>query len=155
MAFFDELEQMVTQTSDRLSQLAKEMVDQSQFSREKAQLQYELDQLYKDLGKTVYRNAAEDAAEDIAGKIEAIRKVTESLEAKTKEYYQAKGVVLCSNCGKEVDPGFAFCPACGQKVEAPEVKPEAPEAKPEEAAAPQEEKPAETAEADESETAEE
>lgn len=153
MAFFDELEQMVTQTSDRLSQIAKEMVDQSQFSREKAQLQYQLDQLYRDLGKTVYRNAAEDAAEDVSGKIEEIRTLIGTLEAKEKEYYKAKGVILCSNCGKEVDPGYAFCPACGQKVEAAEpAKEDAPEAQPEEPVAPASEETAETA--DSGETAE-
>ena len=55
--------------------------------------------------------------------------------------------MYCWRCGREVRDGMAFCPACGQKVEAPEVKPEAPEAKPEEAA--------ETAKADKTETAEE
>ena len=56
----------------------------------------------------------------------------------------------CSNCGKEVDPGYAFCPACGQKVEAAEpAKEDAPEAQPEEPVAPASEETAETADSDE------
>lgn len=32
----------------------------------------------------------------------------------------------CAKCGKPIDPGWAFCPACGQRIEAPPPAPSLP-----------------------------
>ena len=49
-----------------------------------------------------------------------------SIEALKEHVRKIKGVLLCQNCGAEVDAENDYCGKCGTKIEKPEPVEEAP-----------------------------
>ena len=84
------------------------------------------------IGEAVY--AAFGAGEDVAANkenCEAIKTAQARLDELAVELLRAKGIKKCVKCGKEMELGVKFCPACGaQQPEEP--KEEKTEEKPEE-----------------------
>ncbi|NLD87971.1 MAG: hypothetical protein GX633_06905 [Clostridiales bacterium] len=85
----------------------------------------EIDAIYKDLGRLVYDvHAGEEVSnETIDSLLTSIDSKKELIIDLKAELADLKNSVVCPCCGKENVKDYAFCPACGTKLECEEECP--------------------------------
>lgn len=79
-----------------------------------------LDQLYRAIGEAVYAANAEKPLEGLEEEFEAVQAVMENIADFNEQLNTKKGIIFCSECGREASKGEKFCAACGTKL--PEVE---------------------------------
>lgn len=117
---------------DILDQIAKEAKKAGEFVAEKAvfvkdyavntwsaaDLRNKMNELYKAIGKAVYKAATEevDTAKEIEAYIEELKGLDAALAEKEAEKEVLTGKKICPACGKTADKKSAYCPACGASL---------------------------------------
>lgn len=74
---------------------------------------------FTDMGKMIYDKfkKGEIVDEQFVELCEAIEEREESIEKANREVAEIKGLDVCSGCKTHLEPGVAFCPKCGQRVD--------------------------------------
>ena len=86
-----------------------------------------LNELYLEIGKTYYDNNLDNpCCETMKELFDKVSEKKASIEALKEHVRKIKGVLLCQNCGAEVDAENNYCGKCGAKIEKPEPVEEAP-----------------------------
>lgn len=92
---FSEIEE---ETKNRLSIVEKEK---------------EVDKLFKELGKKVYRAYINKSKEDTKDICKEIDKILEEKTDLEKNVLKLKDLIVCENCSNTIDIKCSFCPYCG------------------------------------------
>ena len=86
-----------------------------------SKMEDEIDDICEAIGRTVLEASIEgmDYSEALETAKEKFIEKSAELETMNEERRRREGLVLCLNCGNEVDGSSDFCPKCGAKVEKP------------------------------------
>ena len=80
-----------------------------------------LNELYLEIGKTYYDNNLDNpCCETMKELFDKVSEKKASIEALKEHVRKIKGVLLCQNCGAEVDSENDYCGKCGAHLEKPE-----------------------------------
>ena len=120
MAFFDQLSAKLTQTSQTAVQKTKDMAEIVRLSGQIAEEEKKIEQLYREIGETYYRQFADKDEVLFRDPVKKIRDAEAAVAAMRENVRQLKGVQVCPACGKEQPNGIAYCSSCGVKM--PEIE---------------------------------
>lgn len=115
----EDLGKRITETAETVSKKTEEVVGIQKIKSQIRVLEKNNERDFQDIGKMVYDKFKQGEVVDVKfiELCEAIEERTESIEEREKEIAALKGKDICSNCKNHLDPGMAFCPKCGAKVE--------------------------------------
>lgn len=121
MEFFDKLGKKASEaykvTADKTGKIAKE----AKLKMKMNELKSEINDIYQDIGKSVYENHVKENKDDIYKDLEEkctkIDCLSDEIESYLKECLQLKDKKKCPNCFTEIEKDVKFCPECGAKQE--------------------------------------
>ena len=118
MDIFDEIGLEAQKAGRFIAKKAVEAKDYTVASWNAAELKNKINDLYKAIGKAVYKAHTEeiDTAEEINGYIEELTALKQSLEETNEERRAIKNQKTCPSCKKAVSKQNAFCPHCGANL---------------------------------------
>ena len=119
MEFFDKLGKKASEaykvTADKTGKLAKE----AKLRMKMGELKSEINKIYEDIGKKIYKNHVLEEKEDISNQIEEqctkIDCLSDEIESILKQCLELKDKRQCPNCYAEIEKDVKFCPECGAK----------------------------------------
>lgn len=120
MSIIDKLSSGVTEAGNTISQKAKGISDQTKLSGEISKNKARRDESIRKLGEVYYQARIKNEEPDAEELIHEIEQVDGILDKLTESLNQLKGIVICENCGTEIEKGNAFCPSCGTPVKEPQ-----------------------------------
>lgn len=119
MAFFDQLSQKLTQTSQDAVKKTKDMAEVVRLNSAITEETKKIEAGYREIGKLYYEQCA-DRDDPIFQAHVAEIKQSETLIREMKETIsQLKGIRTCPSCGCDLPAGALFCNACGAKMPEP------------------------------------
>ena len=126
MEFFDKLGKKASEaykvTADKTGKLAKE----AKLRMKVADLKSQINEIYKEIGETVYQKHTREGEYDIEKEVEEkctkIDVLSDEIESNLKQCLELKDKRQCPNCFAEIEKDVKFCPKCGTKQE--EIKEE-------------------------------
>ena len=113
---FEELGKKLVRLGQDTKSGVQKMGESYQINTKISDEKKKLDQLYRTIGEAVYKANRENPLEGLEEEFEAIKTVTENLAGYTEQLNKVKGVLYCSECGKEAVRGEKFCSGCGAKL---------------------------------------
>lgn len=107
-----------TKAADAASKTAASMVGSTKLNLQIFDLNTEVEMLYKEIGKMVYRvhTGQEEDQETLHANLVLIDEKLEKIEALRAQIQEAKASVTCPVCGKECSKESAFCSHCGAQL---------------------------------------
>lgn len=120
MSIIDKLSSGVTEAGNTISQKAKGISEQTKLSGEISKNKARRDESIRKLGEVYYQARIKNEEPDAEELIHEIEQVDGILDKLTESLNQLKGIVICENCGTEIEKGNAFCPSCGTPVKEPQ-----------------------------------
>lgn len=99
----------------------KNISDIARLSTANTECAKKIGQLYQAIGEAYYKNHKDDENAEMADQIAQINALVAEIKKARDEIDRIKGIVKCTNCGKELSAEDSFCTACGTKLEKPEV----------------------------------
>lgn len=121
MEFFNKLGKKASEaykvTADKTGKLAKE----AKLRMKMGELKSEINNIYEEIGKTIYENHVREEKKDITNELEEkctkIDCLSDEIESILKECLELKDKRQCPNCYVEIEKDAKFCPECGAKQE--------------------------------------
>lgn len=113
MAFFDDIGKKISQAGQTTVQKTKDVVDVARLNSAISDEEKKLNEAYIILGKLYIAKHAEDAEEDFAATIAAVKESEGKIADYKHQIKDIKGVSICEKCGGEIPLGNAFCGNCG------------------------------------------
>lgn len=118
---FEKIVETLNNTGKVVSEKTKQGTDIVKANLKITTEERELNDLFLEIGKLYYKNNSEnpccDDMKELFDKVSEKEAAVEDLKNKVRAL---KGVVVCTNCGAEVEDENSFCGKCGAKVERPE-----------------------------------
>lgn len=121
MSIIDKLSSGVTEAGNTITQKAKGISEQTKLSSEISKNKARRDECIRKLGEAYYQARKKNVEPEVEELLHEIEQVDGILDKLTESLNQLKGVVICENCGTEIEKGNAFCPSCGTPVKEPET----------------------------------
>ena len=119
MAFFDQLGQKLTQTSQDAVKKTKDMAEVVRLNGVINEETKKIEAGYRELGKLYFERCADQADPVFQPYVAEIQRAQTSIREMKEAICQLKGVRLCPSCGAELSAGALFCTACGAWMPAP------------------------------------
>lgn len=119
MAFFDQLGQKLTQTSQDAVKKTKDMAEVVRLNGVINEEMKKIEAGYRELGKLYYEQYAGKEDPLFQPYVAEIRRVEASIQEMKETVRQLKGVQACPSCGSELQAGAAFCTVCGARMPEP------------------------------------
>ena len=118
--FWEDLSKRIGETAESVSNKAGEAVEIQKLKSQIRALERGTEEDLIDLGRMVYEyfEAGNLVGSEAEGLCEAIRSRKQSIEDYEKRIIAVRGEFSCKNCGKTISNKMAYCPYCGEKMEA-------------------------------------
>lgn len=118
--FWEDLSKRIGETAESVSNKAGEAVEIQKLKSQIRALERGTEEDLIDLGRMVYEyfEAGNLVGSEAEGLCEAIRSRKQSIEDYEKRIIAVRGEFSCKNCGKTISNKTAYCPYCGEKMEA-------------------------------------
>ena len=121
MEFFNKIGKKASEaykvTADKTGKLAKE----AKLRMKIADLKSQINDIYKEIGETVYQKHTREGEYDITKEIEEkctkIDVISDEIESNLKQCLELKDKRQCPSCFAEIEKDVKFCPKCGAKQE--------------------------------------
>ena len=121
MEFFNKIGKKASEaykvTADKTGKLAKE----AKLRMKIADLKSQINDIYKEIGETVYqkhtRNGEYDIEKEVEEKCTKIDVLTDEIEMNLKQCLELKDKKQCTACFAEIEKDAKFCPICGAQQE--------------------------------------
>ena len=120
MAFFDQMKNKLTATSQSAVQKAKDLTETTRLNSQVNEAEREINELYRKLGFEIYLAYREEPLPEGAELIARINELSERVETLKKQIQTINRASLCPECGARISKGMVFCSSCGCKL--PEVE---------------------------------
>lgn len=120
MAFFDQLGQKLTQTSQDAVKKTKDMAEVVRLNNAISEETKKIEAAYREIGKLYYEHCADQNDPVFQTAVAEAQRAETSIREMRDAICRLKGVQACVKCGAELTAGSLFCPNCGAK------QPEAP-----------------------------
>lgn len=118
--FWEDLSKRIGETAESVSNKAGEAVEIQKLKSQIRALERGTEEDLIDLGQMVYEyfEAGNLVGSEAEGLCEAIRSRKQSIADYEKRIIAVRGEFSCKNCGKTISNKMAYCPYCGEKMEA-------------------------------------
>ncbi len=115
---FNQIVKTARSTSASVSKKAEEVFETTKLKVSIADMQNEVESIYTDIGKLVYKAFVENEApsEEINDKCSQISDILVQIEEVKDKIKASKNLTVCPNCNAAVDANSKFCAACGTKL---------------------------------------
>lgn len=120
MAFFDQLGQKLTQTSQGAVKKTKDMAEVVRLNNAITEETKKIEAAYREIGKLYCEHCAGQNDPVFQTAVAEVQRAEASIREMKDTICRLKGVQACANCGSELTAGSVFCPNCGAR------QPEAP-----------------------------
>ena len=158
MDFFEKLGKKASETFNSAAEKTNKIAGETKLKLKINDCKSKINDLYKEIGKTVYQkfvvDGAFDVKDDIAEQLEKISAFTDEIEGYEAQILQLSDKKQCVKCKNKIEKAAKFCPECGTE-QPEEVVQEAEVLEPEENEETEAEEVAESVEEDTTETVEE
>ena len=121
MAFFDQLGQKLTQTSQDAVKKTKDMAEAVRLNSAVADEGKKIEAAYREIGRLYYERFADACDPALQAPVEEVRRAEAAIREMKDAIFRLKGVQICPACGAELPAGGAFCNSCGAKMEDDEI----------------------------------
>lgn len=124
--FFENLEKFGKKIIDKAEVVTEEITKKTEEAVEVQKIKSQMrvmernnERDYKDIGKMIYDRykSGEVVDAQFLELCEAIEERDEEIAKAKREIAEIKGLDVCQNCKAHVEPGAAFCPSCGTKID--------------------------------------
>lgn len=112
MAFFDDLNKMVSNASKKTRDIADSAKINSAISEEEKKI----NAVYQQIGKLYASLHMNDYEQDFSGMMAQVAECESKLAGYRLQLQQIKGVRHCEKCGSNVALNSSFCPECGNAM---------------------------------------
>lgn len=119
MAFFDEIGKKISQTGQEAVKQTKIMANVTKYKANISALENKVRDAFTLIGKQYFQDHQNDPEAEQIDKINEVAAYLKEIEEWKFKIQQEKGVVVCQQCGAEVNMESVFCNNCGAKVEKP------------------------------------
>lgn len=111
-------EQAANRAVDVASRKATDVMETTKLNLQIFDLNSEIDQLYKELGKMLYDThiGIEADAEEMQVKLVLLDEKRDEVETIREKLKNMKAVTQCPNCGKSCEKEDVFCSGCGAQL---------------------------------------
>lgn len=116
MAFYDDLSNKITKTSQSAVQKTKEYSDVSRLNAEISDLERQIETNYFQIGKLYFEKHAQNPDPEYAAFVSMIQEGQKQIEQKQDQILVVKGLVKCPGCGNLVSKSSTFCNQCGARI---------------------------------------
>ncbi len=113
---FEELGKKLVRLGQDTKSGVQKMGESYQINAKIGEEKKKLEQLYRAVGEAVYQENREKGLKGLEEEFEAIGTALENIAAYTHQLNKVKGVLYCTECGREAAKGERFCSGCGAKL---------------------------------------
>ena len=128
MTIFNNIKRGATDAATKAAKKTGEITNIAKLTMNIKNAETKLGAVYEEIGRLFYtaERTGEDCTSEIVANIMKVDKIKADIANFKSEIAALRNVIVCENCGNEVNADFAFCNFCGNKIEkpAPEVEPE-------------------------------
>lgn len=117
MAFFEQLEKKISETSQGAIKRGKEFSDITKLNSVIAASEKTVNTLYLQFGKFVFENGFDELNLECANLLNEIKQQLWQISKYRGQVKTLKGLTSCQNCGADVSYGALFCSVCGGKMD--------------------------------------
>ena len=126
MAFFDQLGQKLTQTSQGAVKKTKDMAEVVRLNSAISEETKKIEAAYREIGRLYCEQCTGQDDPVFQTAVAEVRRAETSIREMRDTISHLKGVQACPNCGTELSAGAVFCPNCGAKQPEPPAPPVEP-----------------------------
>lgn len=116
MDFFEKVSETLQQAGKTAGQKLKQVNEQAALNSQISAQKKAIEEAYRSVGQGFVHAHMDDEVVLYGEQILAVKKALAEIETMTARLKELKGVVLCPDCGTEVEADAGFCSACGAKV---------------------------------------
>ena len=117
MSGTDKFMNKVKEMADTVDKTVSEQIESIKIKSKISNLNDEIDDFYRSIGIKVYQSAEENFAKsDFQAEIGSIQQRFDEIEQCLGRAARIRGVVICTECGKECQMADEFCSKCGDKI---------------------------------------
>ena len=117
MEFFEKLGRKASETFNSAAEKTNKIAGETKLKLKINDCKSKINDLYKEIGKTVYQkfvvDGAFDVKEDIAEQLEKISAFTDEIEGYEKQILELSSMKQCVKCKNKIEKKAKFCPECG------------------------------------------
>ena len=123
MAFFNDFKEKFTSAAQSVTNKTKDSVEITRLSSESRNIAGEIENLYREIGRTYVDSKGTDSAalEALCAKVDDLR---DRLEALERQKLLLRNQNRCPSCGAVMAKGARFCSNCGSRMPEPAPEPE-------------------------------
>ena len=122
MAFFDNVKNKLTATSQTVVQKTKDLTELTKLPAQVSDAEKKINDLYYKLGFEVYKAYREEPLEVGAEYFAQITELHQQITAFKAQMPALNSAAVCPSCGAKVSKDMVFCSGCGRKLD-PEPAP--------------------------------
>ena len=129
MGFLDKLSDSISAGGAKVAEKTKELAELAKLSAQIDKANKTAEQTLIEIAKALYADSKDELAAKYPELVEKLDATYAEIATAQEAVRKLKGIVVCPQCGKEVQAGITFCPGCGAKmpeVEAPVAEEAAP-----------------------------
>lgn len=119
MDFFSKLGSKITDTTDKVAQKTKDVVELGKFKSQISAEENRIQTAFLEIGKKFFEKNAGEVGEEFVEDFNIINEARAKIAELSNMIMDIKGTYNCPNCGTEVATDAAFCANCGSKLEPP------------------------------------
>ncbi len=121
MTIFNNIKRGATDAANKAAKKTGEITNIAKLTMNIKNAETKLGDVYEEIGRLFYtaERTGEDCTSEIAANIMKADKIKADIANFKAEIAVLRNVVVCENCGNEVNADFAFCNFCGTKIEKP------------------------------------
>jgi DNA-directed RNA polymerase subunit RPC12/RpoP len=129
MALFDNLGKKIGDLATTTAKKSGEMIEVTKINLNINTEEDSIKKLYSEIGNYCYELFQQGPFQDgrINDLCSQIKTHKDKIQELKEKIYSVKGIVICKNCGAEIDNNTPFCSKCGSKIVVNEPPAEATE----------------------------
>lgn len=126
MAFFDQLGQKLTQTSQGAVKKTRDMAEVVRLNSAISEETKRIEAAYREIGRLYCEHCASQNDPVFQTAVAEVQLAETSIREMRDTISRLKGILTCPGCGAELSAGSVFCPNCGAKQPEPPAPPVEP-----------------------------
>jgi len=117
MSFLDDVGKKIAQTSKDAAQKVKDITETVKLNGLISDEESRIKDLFAQIGNAYYETYGSAPEQKFLEYVAGINAAKAKIADCKEQIGQLKGIVKCSKCGGDVQPGVPFCTGCGNKIE--------------------------------------
>ena len=126
VAFFDQLGQKLTQTSQDAVKKTRDMAEVVRLNSAISEETKKVEAAYREIGRLYYEHCAGQNDPVFQTAVAEVERAETSIREMRDAISHLKGIQICPSCGMELGAGTIFCSNCGAKQPEPPAPPVEP-----------------------------